>query len=299
MDPNLSFLEFTQRFDEDTCWAHLRTARWGEDSFQCPRCGEDEHWGFIQTRKLFQCHECGKQTSITSGTTLADTKLDLATWFAATFLLTTTKKGVSTPDLARKLGISEKTAWFVSHKILTVLGEADARQLLGLVEADETFLAGQAGQGGRARNEHMVFGVVERPDDEPGLGRVALRHIPKASRDDLHSGIEATVEAGSRVRTDGWQPYRGLERHEHDRVPKHSKAEGRQLPAIHTVFGNLKRVLKGVHTHVSEAKLQAFLDVFTFRFNHRDAPIEGVREALGGLVRAGPMRYGEVRCGVN
>lgn len=297
MDPDLSFLEFTQRFDEDTCWEHLRTARWGEDSFQCPRCGEDDHWGFIQTRELFQCHECGKQTSITSGTILADTKLDLATWFAATFLLTTTKKGVSTPDLARKLGISEKTAWFVSHKILTVLGKTEARELFGLVEADETFLAGQADQGGRARNEHMVFGVVERPDDEPGLGRVALRHIPKASRDELHGGIEATVETGSRVRTDGWQPYRGLERHEHDRVPKHSEAEDRQLPAIHTVFGNLKRVVKGVHTHVSEAKLQAFLDVFAFRFNHRDAPIEGVRVALGGLVQAGPVRYGEVRCG--
>jgi len=121
-------------------------------------------------------------------------------------------------------------------------------------------------QSVQAHNEHMVFGLVERPEDQAGLGCIALRPIPEAPKEQLHGGIQASVSEGSRVRTDGWQPYRGRVDHEHERVPKHSEEDGHKLPAIHTVFGNLERVVKGAHTHVSFAKLQVFLGVFCFRF---------------------------------
>lgn len=298
MDDPPSLLDFYDAYEtEDACWTQLRQARWGEDDFTCPECGEEEHWGLIETRRLFECYECGRQTSVTAGTILQDTKLDLRTWFMAAYLLVTAKKGMSTPDLARKVDVSEKTAWYLSHKILEVLGKEQAKELFGVVEADETFLEGEGEEGGRASNEQMVVGVVERDEEGEGLGRLALRHIPRASKEELHGCVEDHVVEGSRVRTDGWQPYRGLEEHTHVRLPEsEGLGPGRQLPGIHIVFSNLKRVMKGVHTHASDGKLQSFLEAFAFRFNHREDLMGGVERVLEGLVEAGPVTYEEVRC---
>lgn len=279
---------------EDACRDQLRRARWGEDGFTCPECGEDEHWGHISTRDLFECYECGRQTSVTAGTILQDTKLDLQTWFLSAYLLVTSKKGISGPDLARKVGVSEKTAWFLSHKILEVLGEEQARELFGVVEADESFLGTEAEGPGRGTGGKLVLGMVERDDE--GLGRLSLRHIDSASKEELHGSIEAVVEAGSRVRTDGWASYKGLEEYAHEGLPDEEGRRGHQLPAVHLVFSNLRRVMEGVHTHVSGEKMQAFLDVFSFRFNHREDLLGGVKRVLRGLVDVGPVTYGEVRC---
>jgi predicted RNA-binding Zn-ribbon protein involved in translation (DUF1610 family) len=94
-----SLIEFVNEHpSEEDCWQFLREHRWGNNGFTCPNCGEDEHWGFIQTRKLFECYECRKQTSVTAGTILQDTKLDLQTWFLAIYHVVKTKRGSVSPS---------------------------------------------------------------------------------------------------------------------------------------------------------------------------------------------------------
>lgn len=296
----MSTADFYDRFpDENACWTYLREQRWGPDGFECPACGETEHWGRIQTRNLFECYACGKQTSLTAGTVLEDTKLDLQTWFLAAYYILTTKKSISTPELARKVGFSERTAWFVHHKITTVLGQAQAGQLLGTVEVDEEPIGGRGiPEGGAQDNQELVLGMVEQRDDS--LGRLRLTHVPTRGRASLHPPIEQAIQPGSTVRTDRWRSYLKLEDHEHDRAPRdHRKGSSRYIPRIHLVFGNLKNVLKGVHGWCSARKLQAYLDLFAYRFNHRDDLDGGFEQGLGLLVSSKPVRWGELVGGVN
>lgn len=300
MADEISLKDFYERFpDNEACWHHLRRQRWGEDAFECPACGEDNHWGLLQTRNLFECYECGRQTSITAGTVLEDTKLDLHTWFLAAFLILTTKKGLSTLELARKIDVSDRTAWFVHHTITTVIGKAQARELFGTIEADETRIGGQDRSGGGGpSNQDYVFGLVEQRDDE--LGRVRLQRIDVPDRETLHGHIVEAVQPGSQVRTDRWRAYLELDQHQHDRaagdLPNGSE---RYIPRIHVVFANLATQLGGTHAWSSDRHLQAYLDLFAYRFNHRDRMQEGFKRALGLLVSSKPVRWEGLVGGVN
>jgi len=285
-----SIPEFYERFpDQDACWHHLREERWGEDAFECPACGEDEHWGLIETRKLFECYACGRQTSIKVGTVLEDSKLDLHTWFLAAYLVLTTKKGISTPELARKVGISQRSAWFVMHRLTHVLGEAQAEDLFGVVEADETFLGGKDHSGGgRPDNHATVLGAVERRGDE--LGRIRLTVLSDRAGETIDEALQPGLEAGSELWTDGWRGYPNVQDVDHWPIPDaQAIAPGHQIPLIHIVFANLKNVVRGVHSWWSPAKLPAFLDLFAYRFNHREDLQAGFEEALGLLAFSKPV----------
>lgn len=297
MADTLSLRDFLDQFpDEHACWTHLREIRWGPDGFKCPTCGETEHWGVIQTRKLFQCKTCRTQTSVTAGTIFQDTKLDLWTWFLAAYLVLTTKKGISTPELARKVGFSEKTAWFVKHKIVHTLGREQAAHLFGLIEVDEAFLGGRTtGVDGRGTRKQQVLGAVEVGED--GLGRLRLAHVPNMRKGTIQAMLDAGVAKGATIHTDGWTAFQGVEGYDHHRfIPENQHKGGRELPRIHLVFSNLKRVIKGTHTKFHPDKLQAYLDEFSFRFDHRDDLGRAFSRGIGLLVSSKPLVYGQVRC---
>lgn len=295
-----SLPDFYDEFpDEEACWTYLREQRWGEDAFECPACGEDDHWGLIETRKLFECYACGRQTSITAGTVLEDTKLDLHTWFLAAFLVLTHKKGLSTLELARRIGVSEKTGWFVHHTITTVIGQAQAEDLFGTVEVDETSIGGTGPPGGgNPPNQEQVLGQVECGEER--LGRVRFSVIEGRDRATVHGEIGEAVQPGSTVRTDRFRSYLKLEDHDHDRAPQgFPGGSERYIPRIHVVFGNLQNQLRGTHSGCSGEKLQAYLDVFAYRFNHRDNLQDGFEQALGLLVSPKPVRWQGLVGGVN
>lgn len=143
----LSLHAYMEKFGtERACWNHLRRARWGPDGFECPRCGETERWGLIETRKLFQCHACRYQCSITAGTIMQDTKLPLTTWFLAARLVLTFKKGISSHELGRQLGVCQETAWYLIQRLCRVVQRSYGRELFGLVEVDETYVGGYRGE---------------------------------------------------------------------------------------------------------------------------------------------------------
>lgn len=290
-----SLRDFLDRYpDEQACREHFRQHRWGDNGFECPDCGETDDWTYLESRRVFQCNTCRRQTSLTAGTILQDTKIDLWDWYLSAYLVFTTKKGISTPELARKVGYSEKTAWFVKHKLLDALREEEAKRLFGLVEVDEAFLGGRtADVDGRSTSKQQLLGAVEATDD--GLGRLRLQRVEDMSKATIHGVVNASIEPGSQVHTDGWPGFSGLDAYDHHRfIPDDQYDGGRDLPRIHLVFSNLKRVIKGTHGHCSPAKLQAYLDLFCYRFDHREQLGEAFEQGLGRLCSAKPVRYREV-----
>ena len=148
----LSEAAFRERFGtEAACREALFAMRWRE-GLTCPACG---HRGFCQlrTRKVFQCNRCKKQVSLTAGTVFQDTKLPLTTWFAAIYHLTQGKNGISSIELARRLGVRQPTAWLVKHKLMRAMAarEAAKPKLAGRVEIDDAYLGGERPGGKRGR----------------------------------------------------------------------------------------------------------------------------------------------------
>ena len=140
----LSEAGFRERFGtEEACRAALFETRW-RDGLTCPACG---HRGFcaLKTRKLFQCNRCKKQLRLTAGTVFQDTKLPLTTWFAVIYHLTQSKGGISSIELARRLGLRQPTAWLVKHKLMRAMAarEASKPKLAGRVEIDDAYLGGE------------------------------------------------------------------------------------------------------------------------------------------------------------
>lgn len=290
-----SLYDFLAQFpDDQACWNHLREARWGT-GFECPRCRETERWSFIKTRKLFQCNACKYQASVTSGTILQDTKLPLHKWFLAAFFILTTKKGLSTHELARKVGVHQETAWFLHNKLVSVVQTRVGRELFGLVETDETYVGGKRGSVGRRTSKATVVGMVE--SHEQGAGNLHLVHVENASGAELQPAVRAHVRPGSTVKTDGWQAYWGLDgEYDLDNKTQPSRAQAKEhLPWIHIVFSNLKRVMGGVHTKATREKVQSFLDLFSYRFNHRSDLGRGLEAVLVGFVQAPVLRYEDIK----
>ena len=147
----LSLNEFLKHYGtEELCFDALFKWRW-PNGFKCPNCGHHKSC-HLNTRKLRQCYQCHRQTSVIAGTIFDSTKLPLTLWFQALYLLTQTKKGVSVMQLHRQLGISYNAAWRMKHKLMQVMMErGQAQPLSGLIEMDDAYLGGERSGGKRGR----------------------------------------------------------------------------------------------------------------------------------------------------
>ena len=148
----LSEIEFRERFGaEEACRKALFDMRWRE-GLACPACGH-RGWCALKTRKLFQCNRCKKQVRLTAGAVFQDTKLPLTAWFTAIYHLAQGKNGISSIELARRLGVKRQTAWLIKHKLMRAMGarEAEKPKLAGRVEVDDAYLGGERPGGKRGR----------------------------------------------------------------------------------------------------------------------------------------------------
>jgi transposase-like protein len=269
--------------DDDTCRRYLADLRWSA-GFECPKCGGDEAWE--TARGLWMCSACGRQTSPTAGTIFHRSHYPLKVWFAAIWLVTASKNGVSALELQRQLGFgSYETAWTWMHKLRRAMVRPD-RDLLGgpgvTVELDETVIVGRA-RGDKARFETKAEVVIAVERQHPkGLGRVRMRQITALRKADIFDFATDVIEPGSVLFTDGSNHYLGLGDHAditHEQIelvhadePAHA-----MLPAVHRVASLLKRWLAGtLHYGQSSTHLDYYLDEFTFRFNRRTSRSRGL-----------------------
>lgn len=273
-----SLYEMMQVFgDEQSCIDHLRAIRWKDGAF-CPHCGATKVYHFKDGRQ-HKCGECRMRFSIRVGTIFEDSKLPLRKWFVAIFLITSHKKGIASTQLAKDLGTTQKTAWFVLHRLRhAARTKSFDRPLDGTVEVDETYV------GGKERNKHewqrtgdtrggkgkaAVVGTLERG------GELRVKKVDRIDGQTLQSEIERNVARGAVVMTDEHRGYSGVEGPFNHYTVNHSAGEYVKWFFIHVnglegAWSHFKRQVIGVHHWISEAHLQRYLDEFAWRWNRRD-----------------------------
>jgi transposase-like protein len=200
--------------NDDHAFGFLKSIRWPDGEVKCPRCGAKDVF-FLSTRKIWKCkskHE-KQQFSVKVGTVLEDSPIALDKWLCAFWLIANCKNGISSYELAKDIGITQKSAWFMLHRIRLAMQDGSIEKFSGRVEADETFI------GGRARNMHAdkkakflqkgrgaigkvaVMGLLERNSPERA-SRVRLRVVRNVRRGGLHREVREGVVKGSEIYTD-------------------------------------------------------------------------------------------------
>ena len=291
----IGFIAFQKRFQTDEqCLEYLKATRW-PDGFNCPHCGHT-HAYWIDTRKLFQCKQCGRQTSLTAHTIFHKSHLPLWKWFWAIYLIGTDRRGISGKLLERLLEIPYSTAWTLLHKIRNAMEDRDSRYLLThVVEMDETFFGGAAaGKRGRgAENKTQVIVAVENRGTSAGYAKMTvIEHLDGATVETI---ARKTVKESTTVRTDGYQAYRILaKQYTHEGQKVKSKDAPTMLPWVHTLIGNAKSFLQGTYHGVSHKHLQRYLNEFCYRHNRRFKGAEIFQRLLTAAITAPVITYSEL-----
>ena len=286
-------LEFEERFaSEEACREYWIEARWN-GTVACNRCGCTKVWpvrraeGASSRRcgALYECADCGHQTSLTSGTLLAGTRKPLKAWFRAIFEISVHRHGISAKDLQRIMGFgSYKTAWTWLHKLRRALVRPAPEPLSAMIQLDEGLV------GGKGSEKSMVLVGVEQ------AGRVRLAHAENNDEGTIKSFVDCAVAADTSVVTDGLASYNtrtlGKRPHEMTVQTRQQKQENDALQNCHWAISNLKRWLLGTHHGAVRAKhLQSYLDEFVFRYNRRKTSGVGriAARVLENLVARPPM----------
>jgi transposase-like protein len=297
-----NLLEAIRHFaDLDVATEFFAKVRWPNGPV-CPRCGSAEY-GYITTRRLWKCKGCGKQYSVKLGTIFEDSPLGLDKWLPAVWLTANTKNGISSHELGRALGVTQKSAWFMLHRIRLAMQAQSFLKLSGEVEADETYI------GGKARNMHAdvrerkgitkgnphhtvpVFGMIERG------GLVQAEVVPDVKGSTLRPKIKQSVAPGSTLYTDKLSSYGGFGVRFSHRTVDHAEryVDGRiHTNTIENFWALLKRGLHGTYVSVEPFHLFRYLDERVFAFNLRDRSDYGRFEAVLAAASGRRLTYAEV-----
>jgi hypothetical protein len=273
----LSEPAFRARFGtEAQCLAVLFEMRWGR-GFICERCG-CEKYSRMKSRKQVQCNACKHQTGFTAGTIFHSTKLPLTTWFRAIFELTQAKGGISSIELARRLGVRQPTAWLMKQKLMSAMAERDAGKpkMSGRVELDDAFLGGVRSGGKRGRGAAgktpFVAAVETSLDRKPR--RLKLLVVKGFRKAEIAKLARSSFATGTNIVSDGLSCWRSVEAAGCDHFPMLSGSgkKAAQWPSfnwVNTTLGNIKTALAGTYHHVSQKHAQRYLASFAWRFNRR------------------------------
>ena len=278
-----SLLQMMEAFpDEQVCVDHLRAIRWKGGAY-CPHCGGTTVYHFSDQR-THKCGDCRQRFSIKVGTIFEDTKLPLRKWFIAIWLITSHKKGIASTQLAKDLKITQKSAWFVLHRLRhAARTKSFAAPLEGDVEVDETYVGGKNKNRHRAKRtfgtggagKAIVMGAAERKGD------VVARVVSHANTETMEDFVDNAVsDKVTSLSTDEHSGYRRLGMKYPHGVVRHGKGEY-VVGTIHTqtidgYWSQLKRQIVGIHHWVSAKHLGRYVDESSWRYNRREAG-EGAR----------------------
>jgi transposase-like protein len=270
--------------DVETCIAFVAELRW-PNGVVCPRCAAGPESTYrLSTRQLWKCRGCKKQFSVKVGTIFEDSPIGLDKWLPAMWMLVNCKNGVSSYEIARDLGITQKSAWFMLHRLRLAIQAQSFDKMGGDVEVDETYIGGKARNMHKSKRERVgmstaqpmlgkvaVMGLLER-HPERGASRVRLQVIAGRKVRDVQPPVRANVAEGANIHTDAFSAYAGLSDAYIHNVIDH--AEKYVDGAVHTnglenFWSLLKRAIKGTYVAVEPFHLFRYLDEQAFRFNNR------------------------------
>lgn len=282
-----NLVQLTSYFDsEEKCREYLRFLRWEDGEPHCIHCGHEKCYKF-KGGKTFKCADknCAKRFSITKGTIFESTKIPLRKWYIAIYLMTSHKKGISSHQLARDLGIHQKSAWHMAHRIREMLKETAPEMLEDVVEIDETLV------GGREENKHLnkrtkgtrgrslktkvgVFGILERG------GKVRAWPCKALDMKTLYPLIFQNVHPQATIYSDEYGAYRNLGRTYDHQLIRHKIGQYADGPVstngIENFWSIFKRGIIGIYHHCSGKHMARYCDEFSYRFNTRELG-EGTR----------------------
>ncbi len=265
--------------DPERCFAYAVSLRWPSGKVVCPQCGSEKH-SFICTRRIWFCKDCKRQFTVKVGTIFEDSPLGMDKWMTAVWLIVNCKNGISSYEIARDLGVTQKSAWHMMHRVRLAMQSRSFAKMGGgggEVEVDETFI------GGRARNMHLrqrkrritgtggkdkaaVVGFLERG------GKVRTTVVSDRRKETLHAEVKKRVEAGAALYTDELASYKGLEAYYAHQVIDHAVAyvDGRvHTNGLENFWSLLKRGINGTYVSVEPFHLFRYLDEQSFRYNNR------------------------------
>lgn len=264
--------------DFERCRQFLMDLRWPDGTVACPTCGS-ERVIYMSSVRRWKCYEkhAVPQFSLKTGTIFEDSPLGLDKWLAAMWLIVNCKNGISSCEIARDIGVTQKSAWFMAHRIRLALHAGSFDKLSGEVEVDETFI------GGKARNMHVrqrrrritgtggkdktaVMGILERG------GKVRTVVVDNRKKRTLQAEVHRHVEAGSALYSDDLRSYEGLAGKYAHQVIDHAVAyvDGRvHTNTLENFWSLLKRGISGTYVSVEPFHLFRYLDEQAYRYNNR------------------------------
>ena len=265
---------------EEICKAAIAQERWGDGAAVCPYCGSTHTHVCKDGRYI--CKGCQRKFSVTVGTIFENTKISLRKWFMAMYLISSHKKGVSSCQLARDIQVTQKTAWFILHKVRGLYGQSDETVLSGTVEMDEMYLGGretnkhenkrtEGTQGRSTKTKTPIFGMIEREK-----GTVVAMKVENTQGKTLMPIVSQLVEEGSTTYTDEASIYNKLSENGYDHLfVNHGKREYVRANDIHTngiegFWAHFKRVVFGTYHCVSKDYLPRYIDEQAYRWNTRE-----------------------------
>jgi transposase-like protein len=267
----------------DKCKYYIEKYRWNDGRKVCPHCGCYKKIYNLSKKFQYKCGDCERLFSVTKGTIFEKSQLPLIKWFMAIWLINSAKKGMSSLQLARTIGVTQKTAWLMYQKIREVYKDScNDEPLDGIVEVDETFVGGlnknrhsdkkvKNSQGRSFKDKVPIFGAIERG------GRVIVEQVANTSRKTLEPVIKRTIKKGSTVYSDEWKAYSNLNKdYKHAMVFHSSKqyADGDVTTnRIESFWAILKRAYKGSFHHISKKHMTRYIKEIQFRFNRRNEPL--------------------------
>jgi transposase-like protein len=265
--------------DYENCKQFMMELRWPNGTVQCPHCGSD-HVTYLEKARIWKCYSKHDRPrfSLKTGTIFEDSPIGLDKWLTAVWLIVNCKNGISSYEVHRALGITQKSAWFMDHRIRFALHSGSFEKLLsGECEADETFI------GGKARNMHKgkraeritgtgtkdktaVMGILERG------GKVRTSVVPNRKKKALQAEVKKHVEAGAALYTDALLSYEGLASDYAHQVIDHAVqyVDGRvHTNGLENFWSLLKRGINGTYVSVEPFHLFRYLDEQAYRYNNR------------------------------
>jgi len=283
--------------DPDVTLATMVELRW-PTGVHCPTCGRTDV-RFIATRRMWECKEkhAKKQFSAKIGTIFEDSPLSLDKWFVAIWMIANCKNGVSSYEVHRALGVTQKTAWFMLHRIRLAMQTGSFIRSGGEFEADETFIGGKSKNmsskrraktitGSGAKDKEIIMGVLKRgTETEPS--KVAAKHVPNRKKATVQAEVRAVAEPGSTINTDSLLSYASLsDQYTHNYVDHAVEyvRDNVHTNGMENFWSLFKRALKGTYVAVEPAHLNAYTVEQTFRFNERK-DVDGMRfrKVLGAV----------------